>query len=256
MVQHQRQKPNPSSSTLPPFLLKETIDSVSGLRIYEYQDNASDGSASVEGAPHMPVHPAVQGSPIEDATSAAGSLANSASGDGSSQHESEQYPGDDRTSDDVSSRTLEQEHIRRLSSIGFDRTLAEAKVPWETRFNELVQYKAKHGDCKVPSKRGKLGMWANSQRQQCKNKKLSQDRIDRLNSIGFKRSLKKAVPTVPWETRFGELVRYKAEHGDCNVPQKQGKLGTWVRNQRQAYTTGSLAQDRIDRLSKIGFKWD
>ncbi|EJK71270.1 hypothetical protein THAOC_07311, partial [Thalassiosira oceanica] len=34
--------------------------------------------------------------------------------------------------------------------------------------------------------------------------------------------------TMPWETRYDELVQYKAKHGDCNVPwDHQGKLGVW-----------------------------
>ena len=58
-----------------------------------------------------------------------------------------------------------------------------------------------------------------------------------------------------WETRFHELVQYKAKHGDCDVSTKQGKLGTWVGTQRESLQGGSLAQDRIDRLNSIGFKW-
>ncbi|EJK52687.1 hypothetical protein THAOC_28011, partial [Thalassiosira oceanica] len=33
---------------------------------------------------------------------------------------------------------------------------------------------------------------------------------------------------MPWETRYDELVQYKAKHDDCNVPwDHQGKLGVW-----------------------------
>ena len=84
---------------------------------------------------------------------------------------------------------------------------------------------------------------------------LAQVRIDRLNSIGFEWALKKAVSTVPWETRLNELIKYKSKHGDCDVPVRQGKLGMWVSNQRQYYMADLLSQDRIDRLSGIGFKW-
>ena len=44
---------------------------------------------------------------------------------------------------------------------------------------------------------------------------------------------------VPWEHRLEALKQYKAEHGDCNVPQKYSKnksLGEWVRTQRKQYT--------------------
>ncbi|EJK67421.1 hypothetical protein THAOC_11548, partial [Thalassiosira oceanica] len=54
-----------------------------------------------------------------------------------------------------------------------------------------------------------------------------------------------------WETRFGELKQYRNDHGDCNVPQRQGKLGRWVKNQR--HRRGKLDQARVDRLVGIGF---
>ena len=30
-----------------------------------------------------------------------------------------------------------------------------------------------------------------------------------------------------WNAKYSELVKYKAEHGDCNVPKKQGSLDDW-----------------------------
>ena len=60
---------------------------------------------------------------------------------------------------------------------------------------------------------------------------------------------------MPWETQFNELVQYKAKHGDCNVPRKQGQFGRWVDKQRFNYKKGKLSQDRINRLNGIGFDW-
>ena len=158
--------------------------------------------------------------------------------------------------------SLAQDRIDRLSSIGFKWAMKQTtgpKVPWETRFNELVQYKANHGDCHVPSSQGKLGTWESHQRRVYKANSLAQDRIDRLNGIGFKWAIVATKggtgPKVPWETRFNELVQYKAKQGDCNIPQSQGKLGIWVNTQRRVYKANSLAQDRIDQLNGIGFKW-
>ena len=48
-----------------------------------------------------------------------------------------------------------------------------------------------------------------------------------------------------WETQFKELVQYKANHGNCNVPTKQGQLGICVHNQRRDYKKGKLVQGRI-----------
>ena len=153
--------------------------------------------------------------------------------------------------------SLAQDRIDRLSGIGFKWVLVERgpEVPWETRFDQLVQYNAKHGDCNVPDGQGKLGNWVRTQRGAYKAGSLLQDRIDRLDSIGFLWALVVKGPSVPWKTSFNELIKYKSKHGDCDVPVRQGKLGMWVSNQRQYYMADLLSQDRIDRLSGIGFKW-
>ena len=155
------------------------------------------------------------------------------------------------------SGSLVQDQIDRLNTIGFKWALIEqsAKVPWETRFKELVQYKTEHGDCNVRQSQGQLGNWVNHQRSNCRDGKLSQDRIDLLNDMGFDWALMEKGPKAPWETRFKELVQYNAVHGDCNVPRSQGQLARWVNNQRTTYKKGKLSQDRITRLNGIGFDW-
>ena len=125
---------------------------------------------------------------------------------------------------------------------------------WNARFEELLKYKSEHGDCNVPRSQGKLGVWVNSQRSAFKDS-LAQDRIDRLNSIGFMWSSALKRPLVPWETRFSDLVQYKAKHGDCRVPRSQGPFGIWVNYQRALYKNNKLSQDRVDRLNSIGFPW-
>ena len=157
--------------------------------------------------------------------------------------------------------SLAQDRIDRLDGIGFTWALKECGkiVPWETRFKELLKYRAKRGDCNIPVRsKGGIGTWVSNQRRAYKDGELSQDRIDQLNSIGFNWALKKRVEQtervrVPWETRFNQLVEYKAKHGDCNVPVRQGQLGQWVHKQRYTYKIGKLSKDRIDRLDGIGF---
>ena len=122
---------------------------------------------------------------------------------------------------------------------------------WNARFKELLEYRSEQGDCDVPAKQGKLGRWVGLQRTAYKDDKLAQDRIDRLNNIGFEWAPRKSE----WETRFDELVQYKGNHGGCNVPQSQGQLGTWVSYQRHQYKKGKLLQYRINRLNSIGFDW-
>ena len=123
---------------------------------------------------------------------------------------------------------------------------------WNARFEELLDYESEHGDCIVPCKQGKLGIWVRTQRVAYMAGSLAQDRIERLDGIGFKW---KQRDKVPWETRFDQLVQYKAKHGDCNISRSQGQLGHWVNKQRFIYKKGKLSQDRIKRLNVIGFDW-
>ncbi|EJK65364.1 hypothetical protein THAOC_13780, partial [Thalassiosira oceanica] len=86
---------------------------------------------------------------------------------------------------------------------------------WEKRFNELTAYQAKHGDCKVPAKQGEMGTWVHNQRRLRKKGELNQDRVDKLNEIGFSWSVKAEAEESKWQKRFNELTAYQAKHGDC-----------------------------------------
>lgn len=72
-----------------------------------------------------------------------------------------------------------------------------------------------------------------------------------------------------WMCRYEELVQYKKDYGDCNVPYnypENSALATWVVSQRVAYKkkisermkskTLVLTEKRIELLNKIDFIWD
>ncbi|AXI47065.1 hypothetical protein C1J03_14195 [Sulfitobacter sp. SK012] len=61
---------------------------------------------------------------------------------------------------------------------------------WEEKFDELVQYKQSHGDCNVPrrwSENPELANWVSTQR--VKKDKLTEDRLARLEGLGFQFSI-------------------------------------------------------------------
>ena len=145
---------------------------------------------------------------------------------------------------------LSQESIDLLESIGFVWDLLDEA--WTTRFDELVDFKNENGDCNVPTNQGPLGEWVCRQRQSYKRENLSRERVDLLESVGFSWE-----PTdEAWATRFDELVGFKNENGDCNVPKAQGPLGMWVSTQRYYYKKGELSQERLDLLESVGFVWE
>jgi len=156
---------------------------------------------------------------------------------------------------------------------------------WDSMFERLILYKKVYGDCLVPKRYApdpKLGTWVETQRVQYKrlqravdeqsgveavtpNKRLNQERLEKLQSIGFTwsaknlRKTKASAPDKPkklkagpddaagkvaarnrlndaqWEEMYQRLQQYKEKFGDCLVPRKyepDPKLGAWVEAQR------------------------
>ncbi len=68
--------------------------------------------------------------------------------------------------------------------------------------NELAEFKREFGHCNVSrynERNAQLSRWCDNQRQLFKNGKLSQDRIDKLNELGFTWVLK---VQVDWNVRY------------------------------------------------------
>jgi len=63
--------------------------------------------------------------------------------------------------------------------------------------------------------------------------------------------------SVSWDERYGQLVTYKEEFGDCNVPRgylENPKLATWIGTQRQNKKNGNLEVEKIEKTqSNRGF---
>ena len=138
---------------------------------------------------------------------------------------------------------------------------------WNDRYDELDVYKNKHGNCLVPQHypdNKALGKWVDTQRTQYrlrnegKQTPLTEERIKKLEDLGFVWSHQ----GNSWDDRYIQLVEYKAEHGNCLVPQcysKNKALGKWVANQRvrlgREGKQTPLTKKRIKKLDEVGFVW-
>ena len=111
-----------------------------------------------------------------------------------------------------------------------------------------------------------LGGWVHHQRGANRAGKLSQDKFDRLEAVGFVWALagrvaRAAYPArFSWDEAYQELLAFKAERGNCLVPQNHKtssgfSLGWWVNSQRKANRAGKLSEDKFDRLEAVGFVW-
>jgi hypothetical protein len=157
---------------------------------------------------------------------------------------------------------LRIEREAKLNSIGFVWTKQEHVAnayseSWALRFQELLKYKKEFGDCNVPSNficNQQLGQWVRNQRWYVNNKMLTKERLSQLNSIGFD-SGRQGNVRERWALRFRQLLEYKKEFGDCNVPENFSgnlQLGQWVHSQRWPGNT-KVTEGRLSQLNSIGF---
>lgn len=181
---------------------------------------------------------------------------------------------------------LSRERAELLESIGFEwgflqRVPADSRPEgvstyenlWQDRFSELAAYKREHGDCRVPSgwaQNPKLANWVGVQRMRFKKGKLSMERIEALDGIGFDWIVGASsglhfsentseTAAQRWNEMFENLREYQATYGDCRVPQRwkfDRVLADWVTEQRMANNRGALAIERVKLLDELGFDWD
>ena len=85
-------------------------------------------------------------------------------------------------------KTLAEEQIEKLRSIGFTQTL-KRENRWDRKYAELKEYYDEHGDCRLPmrytdSQGDDLYSWLRNQKQYAKQGKMSAERRKLLSEIG------------------------------------------------------------------------
>ena len=153
---------------------------------------------------------------------------------------------------------LSSERIKKLENLGFKWTVIEDK--WNAQLEYLKEYLDKFNllpeyNINYPTD-NKLGAWCSRQRSLYRENKLSKNKINQLESIGFIWEPLKSN----WEKQFRYLEQYVNENNhfpDSNtIYPLENNLGLWCINQRFLYNNNRLSKDRIIQLESIGFIWD
>ena len=114
---------------------------------------------------------------------------------------------------------ITQERIDQLEAVGMEWSVerAPAMMPhWQTKFELLRQFRERTGHCQVPLSHEmdgfKLGRWVDCQRHEYKKhregkpSKITRERIDQLESIGFDWNTYEAN----WQSKLELLRQYRA----------------------------------------------
>lgn len=135
---------------------------------------------------------------------------------------------------------------------------------WQSRLNNLRDYKKQHGDCLVPYRykgHGRLGLWVSTQRQLYKNSMLRKDRKEALEAEGFVWYM---VKHTSFELRLLEFIAYREIYGTRSVPQNfpnYQEFGNWAHTTRKEYIKfrdgkpTQLTFERFEALDAEGFIW-
>jgi hypothetical protein len=186
------------------------------------------------------------------------------------------YDDKEKSSMSTQKTSLTRERMDKLDSINFvEYSPSKNSLPkFQLRLKDVLAFKEIYGHVKIPKVypiNKPLGRWVARIRTQYRCFKdgkpscLTEEMVEQLNAIGFEwESTSKFAANVTWETRFEELIDYKEQYQDCNVPKKFKRnllLGTWVRNQRYQYVAkkrgkkSPITEERIEQLNSVGFQW-
>lgn len=149
-------------------------------------------------------------------------------------------------------------HSRRARLEGLGVVWKKNEVSWDRRLGELKVFRDREGHCNVPREDPRyrsLAKWVNTQRVRNGRNALRQDRVHRLEELGFTWD----THEEKWDHYIAELTRFRFEYGHCDVSSKdpqRKKLARWLISQRRAKKRNTLAADRVLQLESLGVTWD
>jgi len=158
----------------------------------------------------------------------------------------------------VAQDKLDEDKKTQLDAIGFSWISKIYDAKWDEMYEILRNYHSEHGNADVPNRwkeDGRLAAWVSKQRERRKKGIISDERIQRLDELGFTWQHRERGS---WEDRYQELIEFKKKYGHCNAPldyKEFPKLGAFVNNMRVQRNAGILSGERINLLERIGFKW-
>ncbi len=152
---------------------------------------------------------------------------------------------------------LSLERIQKLDELGFVWNVLDFN--WNQGYQSLKQYVIDNKDALVNSSYKvdgfKLGQWASIQRKEKSKDRLSPERIQKLDELGFVWKNEEYA----WNKGYQHLEQYVKDNGDALVPYRckidEYALGSWVGAQRKAKVKNILSSKRIQKLDELGFVW-
>lgn len=164
---------------------------------------------------------------------------------------------------------LDAPQIHKLKAIGFGADNSKYDEEFTEMFEELREYKRKHGHCNVHTQSKetiRLSKWVIKQRchyKQLKDGKSSHmnaERMIKLTDLGFVFVPKGKNPS--WDDRIAECRKFYTEHKNIRFPKSEQAMRSWISRVRGEYRLFkenkpcNITQEKIDTLNEMGIVWE
>ena len=161
---------------------------------------------------------------------------------------------------EYSTNVMTEEQIRRLDSLGMVWDVRDAA--WEEGIAHAKAYFDANGHLNVQDKYVaddgyKLGKFVRHQRYSRSINRLTEEKIEQLNSVGMVWDIK----TDMWANAYKHAKAYFEEHGNIEKMPKGyrtedgNNLYAWLYLQRKHYRLGKLSAERIALLEALDIDW-
>ena len=144
------------------------------------------------------------------------------------------------------------ERMQRLEAIGFVWDAREGE--WMERYTRLKKF-LQTNEWSSLINESKSWKWVNTQRNRYKRSQLTDKKIKLFNEL--------KIDWNPmengWNARYADLLKYRAENGNCNVTSgsaKHSSLFAWITNQRSNHKRGKLPENYFIKLKDAGLIFD
>lgn len=137
------------------------------------------------------------------------------------------------------------------------------ELRWKRNFKLAENFYQQHGDLFIAygyKVNGvNLGQWISNLRRNYKKGRISQEKIDQLNSIGMVWD----AYTTRWNKKYNLAKQYSQQHGNLLIPNRREvnnvSIGKWIHDQRQGYKgidNRKITKEKVDKLNSIGMVWN
>jgi len=149
---------------------------------------------------------------------------------------------------------LSEEKVEKLTSVGMSWLNYHQRL-WEEGYALAKEYYNKNGNLAMTDSRSKLGLWLSRQRQSYSRSLLSKEYYLRLDELGMVWEYEDV-----WQRRIAETAKYREAYGNIDIPvgyitEDGVRLGLWYRSVKNKYAAGTLEQERIKDLERLGVQW-